>query len=499
MMTMMSMRSDRLPRASRRTRTGRARALLAAAVVGAVIATTPSGCGPAAPPAPIPRPADLAQADPWVAHEIDAACEAVSAAPRDAARWAVLGDLYYAHDYFGLATDAYAVSLELDPTSPVVRYMLAVSRRADGDTAQALADLELAMSLDATTPHLRWRAAEWLIDTGDLDRAGSLAEEAVRLGPDDRTAIRMLARVRLEQGRPEETITLVAPLLAATPDDAEVRSLRGRALRATGRVDEAARDMLLAGDIQPTWFDDWINRVLIRRTDLAWWIRRIQRTANDGQPEVARAMLDTLREWHPDAREVDFTEGVVLVNEGRLDEAIARFERLVESDPDWAAARIRVAATRLARADAITDVIAALDDREAAETTLVAAIENEPDNEDALALLATTRELLGRPAEAVAPRRTLVERVPGDRGHRLRLARSLLSAGEPAAAIEALDAAVETLGPEGVPAMIVRVEALVSLDRRPDAARLVEMLRSRAPRHPALAAMQRLLDGESSP
>lgn len=493
----MSMPSGRHPRRSNRTRP--AGAVFAAAIVGAVIVTAPSGCGPATPPAPIPRPADLAQADPWVSHEIDVACEAVSASPRDAARWAVLGDLYYAHDYFGLATDAYAVSLELDPAQPVVRYMLAVTHHADGDTAQALAELEIAMSLDATTPHLRWRAAEWLIDAGDLDRAATMAEAAVTLGPDDRTAIRMLARVRLEQGRPDETIELVGPLLVATPDDPEVRSLRGRALRAAGRVDEAARDMLLAGDVQPTWFDEWINRVLVRRTDLAWWIRRIQRTANGGQPEVARTMLGRLREWHPDAREVDFTEGVVLVNEGRLDEAITGFERLVESDPDWAAARVRAAATRMARADVAADVIAALDDRQAAEATLVAAIENEPDNEDALALLATARERLGRPGEAVEPRRRLVERVPGDRGHRLRLARTLLAAGDPAGAIAALDAAVETLGPEGVPAMIVRVEGLVALDRRQDAALLVDTFRSRASRHPALPMLQRLLDGESSP
>lgn len=478
------------------------RASAASAVVSLVVAAAamlPVGCGSDTPPAPIPRPADLSQTDPWVAHEIERACEAVAASPRDANAWATLGDLHYAHDSFGLAVEAYAASLELAPDRPVVRYMLAVSRRADGDTPGGLADLDRAMMLDRETPHLRWRAAEWSLDSGELDRAAALAEEAVRLGPGDRNAIRMLARVRLEQGRPAETIELVEPLLAANPDDAEVRSLRGRALRAAGRVDEAARDMLRAGTIQPTWFDDWINRVLVRRTDLAWWIRRIQRTANDGQTEAAREMLAELRRWHPDAREVDFTEGVILVNEGRFDDAVTLFENLVATDPDWAAARIRAGATRLARADRSDDPIAAIDDRRAAEAMLVAAVATEPDNEDGLALLVAAREAMGRPEDAVEPLRALVERVPGDRRHRYRLARALVAAGEPVEAIEVLDASITALGPEGVPATVLRVEALIAAGRRNDASVVVADFRDRLPRHPAGAMMQGLLSEGEAP
>ena len=457
------------------------------------------GCEPATPLAPVPRPPDLAEADPWVAEVIEETADRVAAAPGDAEAWATLGEVYYAHDYFGLAIDAFAASLELEPDRPVVRYLLAVARRANGDTAAALADLDLALQLDDATPHLRWRAAEWLIDTGDLDRAASMAEAAVRLDPDDRTAIRMLARVRLEQGRPEETIELVTPLLTTTPDDPEVRSLRGRALRAAGRMDEAARDMLIAGTVQPTWFDDWINRVLIRRTDLAWWIRRIQRTANGGRTEPAREMLAELRRRHPDAREVDFTEGVILVNERRLDDAVTLFGQLVEADPDWPAARIRAAATLLARADASADAIAAIDDRIAAEAMLVAALANEPDNADGLALLVAAREAMGRPADTVEPLRTLVERVPGERRHRYRLARALVAAGEPVEAVAVLDAAVQALGPEGPPATVLRVEALLAAGRTDEAAAVAAAFRTRTPRHPAVAEMQRLIDSGARP
>jgi predicted Zn-dependent protease len=239
--------------------------------------------------------------------------------------------------------------------------------------------------------------------------------------------------------------------------------------------------------------------VLIRRTDLAWWIRRIQRTANGGRTEPAREMLAELRRWHPDAREVDFTEGVILVNERRLDDAVTLFGRLVEADPDWAAARIRAGATLLARADASADAIAAIDDRIAAEAMLVAALENEPDNADGLALLVAAREAMGRPADAVEPLRTLVERVPGERRHRYRLARALVAAGEPVEAVAVLDAAIEALGPEGPPATVLRVEALMAAGRADEAAAVVAGFRDRMPRHPAVSEMQRLIESGARP
>ena len=459
----------------------------------------PAGCGPSTPATPVPRPADLSQADPWVAHVIEDAVAKVESTPGDAEAWAILGDLYYAHDYFALATSAYDASLAIDPDRPVVWYMLAAARRADGDTPGALTAIDQAITRDARTPHLRWRAAEWLIDGGELEQAAARAEEGVQLGPDDRNAVRMLARVRLEQGRPDESIALLTPLLAESPDDPEIRSLRGRAARAAGRVDEAARDMLIAGTVQPTWFDDWINRVLIRRTDLAWWIRRIQRTANGGQTEPARTMLVELRRWHPDSREVDFTEGVVLVNERRLDDAVRLFQRLIDDDPDWAAARVRLAATLLARSDSTGDVIAAVDDRVRAESMLVAALENEPRNVDGLALLVSARDAMGRPGDAVEPLRTLVERVPGERRHRYRLARALVAAGEPVEAVAVLDAAIEALGPEGPPATVLRVEALMAAGRADEAAAVVAGFRDRMPRHPAVSEMQRLIESGARP
>jgi predicted Zn-dependent protease len=198
-------------------------------------------------------------------------------------------------------------------------------------------------------------------------------------------------------------------------------------------------------------------------------------------------------------REVDFTEGVILVNEGRFDDAVELFEGLVAADPDWAAARIRAGATRLARAEGADDAIAVIDDRRAAEAMLVAAVATEPDNEDGLALLVAAREAMGRPEDAVEPLRALVERVPGDRRHRYRLARALVAAGEPVEAIEVLDASITALGPEGVPATVLRVEALIAAGRRNDASVVVADFRDRLPRHPAGAMMQGLLSEGEAP
>lgn len=462
------------------------RGLLSSMVVALVMV----GCGPSGPPAP--RPASLAGADPWVAAVVEKACDAADADPGDPKAWLELGDVFYAHDFFGLAAEAYARGIEIAPERPLLRYMRAVSLH-EAEEPGALEEIDRALALDEETVHLRWRAAIWNLEAGELDRANDLAEEAVALAPTDRNAVRALGRVRLEQGRPEDAIRILSPLLRTPGDDAEIHAMLGTAFRVAGRPAESERAFLLAGKIVPTWFDAWIDRALLQRTDLSWWIRRIQRVAGSGRPDAARPLLDELRRWHPDAPECDYTEGVILTEEGRLDEAVELFERLLVEDPDWAAAASRAAACRLSRAAASLDPEDAGRDREAAERLLAGAVELEPDKENFLLLLTLAREELGRTSEAVSSAEILVERVPGNRSHRLRLARTLLEDDRGDEAVAVLDAAMETFGPEAPPALVARIEALVAAGRSGEAAAALGDLARRSPRHPERSRLERLV------
>ena len=286
-----------------------------------------------------PRPDALEAGDPFVLDVIRRTADAVDRASANPKGWTQLGELYYAHDQFDSALECYDVAIELDPDDSRLRYLRAVCRRKIGDVEGAFEDVGVALAAGSVPSHVSWRAALWYLEAGDVDRAERLATDAMKRSRGDRNSRRVLARVAMEAGRPEEALELLRPILQKRPDDRETRASLVTALRMTGDLEAAAKQAILAGDARPTYFDPWLNAVVTRRTDLPFWIRRAQRAAREGDPEAARVILDTVLErWYPDARELRFTEGVILVEEGRHDEAAALYEELVADDPSWAQA-----------------------------------------------------------------------------------------------------------------------------------------------------------------
>jgi tetratricopeptide (TPR) repeat protein/signal transduction histidine kinase len=130
--------------------------------------------------------------------------------------------------------------------------------RAVGRTAAARARLEPLLASDAAlTPAQRKRVLD-LLDAVTLDeRAHALeawpapAVDAVETARADGVA-RALA-----SGRPEDALASADRLASERPTWQRARFLRGRALEALGRVDEAARELEIAVNLAPSDAEAW--------------------------------------------------------------------------------------------------------------------------------------------------------------------------------------------------------------------------------------------------
>jgi len=90
-------------------------------------------------------------------------------------------------------------AVDLDPKNPDAHVLLSFSRRATGDLAGAIAQLDEAIALGAGDGARRAKALD-LLEAGRLPEAGAEAAEILASVPDDAAALWVRARVLLAKG-----------------------------------------------------------------------------------------------------------------------------------------------------------------------------------------------------------------------------------------------------------------------------------------------------------
>jgi tetratricopeptide (TPR) repeat protein len=222
--------------------------------------------------------------------------------PRDAGRLQGLGGALWGAEQFMTAEAAYRRAWALDPR--------------DADALTALVNLlqnrkayDEAMLLLATSSTL----------DGDLQSLEQQVQSAIRS--------RDVERLR-DEGRPEEALRLLDPMVADTPTDVRLLKLRADLLSMTQRYVEAAETYALARSMDPVG-NPWlvlgeVNALLALQ-----------------QPEEARALLDTLPLSGPAevdirraSRAVHRAEAARLVAAGKDVEALVLYQVVLEEAPD---------------------------------------------------------------------------------------------------------------------------------------------------------------------
>jgi tetratricopeptide (TPR) repeat protein len=243
---------------------------------------------------------------------------------------------------------------EVAPTDPDHQVLLGRAYveawRADGQPEDARrAERWLEMGLKALPNRvdgwLEWATLRRL--TGDKAGEKVAAEHAFTLRPTDRRVALLTAGARLEAGDSAGALAALVHVIASG-DSAEVQTLRARALRGLGRLDEAAVAAAAAVKLQPTSGEAWLASGVLAmqrkrlpeastalETAVAWAPKEVRGWLNLGHVEALRGR------WLQSSNA--FEAAMALVGDDRAAAQVARMGQMRA----WVALKRYDAARRL--------------------------------------------------------------------------------------------------------------------------------------------------------
>ena len=97
------------------------------------------------------------------------------------------------------------------------------------------------------------------LKTGSIDKATGLAAQYQELVPDSIRGRKLLGFIRLHEGRPEDTLTLLDPILQADPTEADTLYLKANAMLRANQVDEGLTLLARAAAADPAFSPDMVG------------------------------------------------------------------------------------------------------------------------------------------------------------------------------------------------------------------------------------------------
>ncbi len=259
-----------------------------------------------------------------------------------------------------------AHALQLDPKNLEALLLSGVVLAKQGRMPEAEAKLRNACEEDSES----FRAYIWhSVVLRSLRRpleALQSAQRAVQLAPDNAMATNQLAFCLMDQREFVEAENWFRRAIESSPDTAVVHDGLGLALRAQGRNSDSIRAFRQAVELEPhsePFLFHLVGALMAdtNPSEAARWARQIvdlnPRSAQ-GHLILSRALLEDnagaealehaeiARNLGADPAVCAATEGFVLRGLGRIEEAIQRFERSIEFDPNQTQAYAEIAQTK---------------------------------------------------------------------------------------------------------------------------------------------------------
>lgn len=228
--------------------------------------STSEGSEPVVETRAIPMPLDLDTADPLIAELINTTSEQVRLNPANAMAWARHASALMANAYYEPSIEASRIALGMEPSRLPLLYRQAMSLWRLNRQDEAIADLELVLE---TEPKYDpgWRTlASWRLERGEIEQAEVAARRAWELAPQRPGTVLVLARVLLQDDRPDEAIALLEPELARPNAPAWLHSIAAQAYRRLGRTEEFEASSAVAKPPPTRWPDPWLNEIAMLAT-----------------------------------------------------------------------------------------------------------------------------------------------------------------------------------------------------------------------------------------
>ena len=234
-----------------------------------------------------------------------------------AERFGELGHLYHAYELWPSAEAAYENARRLEKDEPSWTWSLAVVAFKKGEIAKARQLFGEVLELAPEHPAAQLYLAEIALQEGRAEEAGELAAAVLKKIDASPAALFAAGRAALLADRPQEAIPALELALEQVPDANRLHYLLAMARRATGDLDNAKKEMALAGQVGIK-IPDPLDPVLAA-------YRRGERVAT--------------------------VEGDLAMNAGRFAEAVAAYEKATAAQPQNAELWTRLAAARATGGD----------------------------------------------------------------------------------------------------------------------------------------------------
>jgi|TARA_Y100000310_G_scaffold314542_2_gene364025 tetratricopeptide (TPR) repeat protein len=256
------------------------------------------------------------------------------AEPDSGIRRGELGMAYEANGYPDAAFTSYLQAESLQQSEARWPYYRALILADQGQLRDALQALDRAIGIDATyAPAWMWRGT-WSLAIGLADQAGEAFNRADSLGIGWQAKAN-LARVRLQQDRPQEAEAILEPLSGASPLP-EVFLLLGRAYRATGRLDDARLALARGKSAQRIeWPDGWQEKKQAYEVAFGARLLHAQRLIRRDQVHEALNILEQLIQEQPANELLITTLSVAYTLVGQTQSGYWVLVRALEKYPEY--------------------------------------------------------------------------------------------------------------------------------------------------------------------
>jgi len=287
------------------------------------------------PPAVNVPEVDLSDAYPRVTAGISAARQHVQENPRSDDAWGQLGMILHAHQYETAAAECYAQAHQLNPSEFRWLYYLAVLQEAPAP-GQAIANFRKSVELAPEVAMLRIRFAELLDTQGELDKAKSQLQAALKLKPGDARAQLRLAQINYKQKNYAKASEWAGKSQLGSPGHADTYRLLAQLSRRDNHNEKAAAQLELArlAPVQGNvWPDAFLQQVQLKRLDPQWFAVKGSQLIEAGNFEEGVAVLEQLVKEHPKNLNFQMQLALAYTAARKLDQAEETLDTAIKQQP----------------------------------------------------------------------------------------------------------------------------------------------------------------------